>query len=91
MLWNGSPEPLVPIDPQREIKIALPIRQQMDPLGRDSSNWLELRSDRHRPRESTHDPLPSSAGTARVQTLAGTADDMDDVSENVDAHRLDAM
>jgi hypothetical protein len=76
----------VPANPQREITIALPLRQRTDRSETDSSNSLELKSDGHLQGGSTHDPHPNCAGTERVQTLAGTAGDTDGLSENVASH-----
>jgi hypothetical protein len=76
----------VPANPQREITIVPPLRQKTDRSETDSSNSLELKSDGHLQCGSTHDPHPNCAGTERVQTLAGTADDTNGLSENVASH-----
>jgi Integrase core domain len=81
------PEALrVPATPQREITIVPPLRQRTDRSATGSSNSLELKSDGHLQCGSTHDPHPNCAGTERVQTLAGTAGDTDELSENVASH-----
>jgi hypothetical protein len=81
------PEALrVPATPQREITIVPPLRQRTDRSATGSSNSLELKSDGHLRCGSTHDPHPNCAGTERVQTLAGTAGDTDELSENVASH-----
>jgi hypothetical protein len=81
------PEALrVPATPQREITIVPPLRQRTDRSATGSSNSLELKSDGHLQCGSTHDPHPNCAGTGRVQTLAGTAGDTDELSENVASH-----
>jgi transposase InsO family protein len=66
--------------------IVPPPRQQTDRSATDSSNSRELKSDEQRQHGSTHDPRPSCAGTAQVQTLAGRAGDMDGLSGNVPLH-----
>jgi transposase InsO family protein len=66
--------------------IVPPPRQQTDRSATDSSNSRELKSDEQLQHGSTHDPRPSCAGTAQVQTLAGRAGDMDGLSGNVPLH-----
>ena len=43
------------------------------------------------PRGNTRGPHPSCGGIERGQILPGTADDADELPENVPAHRYDAV
>ena len=85
ILWNPPPS-RAPANPQYEMLIVPPPRQQTDRSATDSSNSRELKSDEQLQHGSTHDPRPSCAGTAQVQTLAGRAGDMDGLSGNVPLH-----
>ena len=76
----------IPINPQYETTSDPPLLQQMDPLPTSSSKSLELKSDARRHHGNTRDPHPNCGDTGRVQTLVGTAGDIDGLFENVAAH-----
>ena len=76
----------IPTNPPDETTNDRPLLQQMDPAPTHSSKLLELKSDARRHRGNTRDPHPNCGDTERVQTLVGTAGDMDGLFENVAAH-----
>src|ERR1700730_17369472 len=76
----------VPANRQCEMVIVLPQQRRTDRLPTSWSKWLERRSNAHPLRKRTHDPHPSCDGAARARTLAGTAGDMDELSEKVASH-----
>lgn len=77
IILGGAEVRPVPISLRCETWIALPLRRRKDRRVPGSSSSLELKSERCRQHGSTHGPHPSCAGTARGQTLAETAGEMD--------------